>query len=241
MRLFRAIVLMASLVGLAAGLMLTVVQQFGAQPLIVRAEALEAQGGTSSGHDDAHEHAAGTTAHSHEADHAHDPDAWKPADGAERLGLTLLANVLSGVGFALLLIAASELKGGLASWREGLLWGLAGFAVFTLAPSIGLPPAAPGVESGPLLDRQVWWLGTAAATAGGLALIAYGRSVFAAVAGVLLIAAPHVVGAPQPPGPPTIPHDLAHSFAVAVIVTGLLFWATLGTLAGLLRRRFAGV
>lgn len=236
MRLFRAIVLMASLVGLAAGLLLTVAQQFGTQPLIVRAEAFEA------GHvamSRPHAHEPGAPEHVHESDHAHDPGAWKPAEGAERLGLTLLANVLSGVGFALLLIAASELKGGLGSWREGLLWGLAGFAAFTLAPSIGLPPAAPGAESGPLLERQVWWLATATATAAGLALIAYGRSAVAALAGVLLIAAPHVVGAPQPPEAPAVPHDLAHAFAVAVIVTGLLFWTTLGALAGLLRRRFA--
>jgi predicted cobalt transporter CbtA len=77
------------------------------------------------------------------------------------------------------------------------------------------------------------------ATAVGLALIAYGRSPLAALGGVVLIAAPHVVGAPIAPQPSAIPHDLEHNFVVAVIVTGFVFWATLGTLAGALRRRFS--
>lgn len=246
MHIFRNIVFVAALVGLAAGLMLTVLQQFGTQPLIVKAEIVEQANAAKAAapHDHAaagvHDHAALTAQEEAAASaHEHDPDAWEPADGIERFGWTLVANIISGVGFALLLVAASELKGGLTSWREGLLWGLAGFAVFTLAPSIGLPPEAPGVEGAPLLDRQIWWTATVVATAIGLALIAYGRQPLLALGGVLLIAAPHVVGAPLPAEPAAIPHDLEHNFVVAVIVTGFVFWATLGTLAGALRRRFA--
>lgn len=246
MHIFRNIVFVAALVGLAAGLALTVVQQFGVQPLIVKAELVEQANSEKAAqpHDHAaagdHDHAALTAQEEAAASgHAHDPDAWEPADGVERFGWTLVANVISGVGFALLLVAASELKGGLSSWRDGLLWGFAGFAVFTLAPSIGLPPEAPGVEGAALLDRQIWWLATVLATAAGLALVAYGRTPWLALGGVALIAAPHVVGAPIPAQPAAIPHDLEHNFVVAVIVTGFVFWATLGTLAGVLRRRFA--
>jgi cobalt transporter subunit CbtA len=246
MHLFRNIVFVAALVGLAAGLLLTVLQQFGVQPLIVKAEIVEQANAAKAAapHDHAasgdHDHAAAVARDEAAASaHDHDPNAWEPADGVERFGWTLIANVVSGVGFALLLVAASELKGGLNSWREGLMWGLAGFAVFTLAPSVGLPPEAPGVEGAPLIDRQVWWLATVVATAVGLALIAYGRSPLAALGGVVLIAAPHVVGAPIAPQPAAIPHDLEHNFVVAVIVTGFVFWATLGTLAGALRRRFS--
>jgi cobalt transporter subunit CbtA len=244
MQLFRSIVFLAALVGLAAGLTLTAVQQFGTQPLIVKAEIFENAKAAKAAepHDHAamgeHDHAALTAKEEAAAEHDHG-DGWAPADGAERFGWTLVANVVAGIGFALLLVAASELKGGLTSWREGLLWGLAGFAAFTLAPSIGLPPEAPGVEGAPLMDRQIWWIATAVATAAGIALIAYGRSALAALGGLALIAAPHIVGAPQPSEPPAIPHDLAHDFVVAVIVTGFVFWATLGTLAGLLRGRFA--
>jgi cobalt transporter subunit CbtA len=244
MRLFRTIVFLAALVGLAAGLALTAIQQFGTQPLIVKAEIIEnaAAARAAAPHDHAAmgEHDHESLAAKEEAAAAHDHgDGWAPAEGAERFVWTLIANVVAGVGFALLLVAASELKGGLASWREGLLWGLAGFAAFTLAPSIGLPPEAPGAEGAALMDRQIWWIATAASTAAGIALLAYGRSALAAAAGLALIAAPHVVGAPQPAQASQVPHDLAHDFAVAVIVTGFLFWATLGALAGLLRRRFA--
>lgn len=241
MSLFRNIVFTAALVGVLAGLVLTVVQQFGVQPLIVKAEVIEAAALTPHDHATAgvHDHAA-TVAKERAAqtEHDHHVGEWSPADGAERFGWTLVANVVAGMGFALLLVAASELRGGLSSWRDGLMWGLAGFLVFTLAPSIGLPPEAPGAEGAPLMDRQIWWIGTAAATAAGLALLAFARSPLAALAAVALIAAPHVVGAPLPPGPSKLPHDLEHGFVVAVIVTGFVFWAALGTLAGALRPRF---
>ncbi|GLK81126.1 CbtA family protein [Methylopila turkensis] len=251
MNLFRTIVLVAALVGLGSGLVLTLVQHFSVQPLIVQAEAFESQRDEAAApkpHDHAasgeHDHLAAVKADlaaqkAHEA-HAHDPDAWAPADGAERFGWTVAANVLSAVGFALLLVSASELKGGLTSWREGLFWGLAGFAAFTLAPSIGLPPEAPGVTGAALEARQLWWIGTVAATALGLALLAFGRSPVLAVLAVALIAAPHVVGAPQADEPPAIPRKLEHDFVVAVIVTGFVFWAALGALAGALRPRFGG-
>lgn len=244
MNIFRSIVFTAALVGLVSGLVMTALQQFGTQPLIVQAEVIEEANAAKAAtpHDHAaagqHDHAALTAQEEAAAGH-HGPDEWAPADGTERFGWTLAANIVAGIGFALLLVAASELAGGLTSWREGLLWGLAGFAVFTLAPSIGLPPEAPGVEGAPLMDRQIWWIGTAAATAAGLGLIAFARSALAAFAAIALIAAPHVIGAPKPPAPPAIPHDLEHGFVVAVIVTGFVFWAVLGAFAGWLRPRFA--
>jgi cobalt transporter subunit CbtA len=245
MNSFRNIVFTAALAGVLAGLVLTALQQFGTQPLIVKAEVIEQANAEAAAqpHDHAaageHDHAALTAKEEAAASaHQHGHDEWEPADGAERFGWTLVANVVAGVGFSLLLVSASELKGGLSSWREGLLWGLAGFVVFTLAPSVSLPPEAPGVEGAALMDRQIWWVGTAVATAAGLALIAFSRSPLAAVAAVALIAAPHVIGAPKPPAPPAIPHDLEHGFVVAVIVTGFVFWAALGTLAGAVRPRF---
>ncbi len=49
-----------------------------------------------------------------------------------------------------------------------------------------------------LMDRQIWWIATAAATAGGLALIAFKGTAVWSMLGVALIAAPHIIGAPQP-------------------------------------------
>ena len=38
------------------------------------------------------------------------------------------------------------------SWRQGLFWGFAGFAVFTLAPGLGLPPELPAMP--PPISRR---------------------------------------------------------------------------------------
>jgi len=95
----------------------------------------------------------------------------------------------------------------------------------------------PAAELGP---RQLWWIGTVAASASGLALIVYGRSVLAIVAGVALLVAPHLIGAPQPVSYESpIPESLHHSFVVAVVMTTLVFWVLLGGLAGFFRERFA--
>ncbi len=219
MELFRRIVLVAALAGLAAGLAMTALQQVGTVPLILQAETYEAK--------------------DHPADHQHE-QAWEPADGAERLAFTAAANVLSAIGFALLLVAAGELRGGIATWREGVLWGLAGFAIFTLAPSLGLPPELPAMPAAPLGARQAWWLATVVTTAGGLALLAFRRGLpWVALAAVLLVA-PHLIGAPQPASHESpVPAALARQFVAAVVSTSLVFWILLGGLAGFVRTRLA--
>ena len=65
------------------------------------------------------------------------------------------------------------------TWRDGLLWGLAGFVVFTAAPGLGLPPELPGMPVAPLTARQTLWIATAAATAGGLCLLAFRHTAWA--------------------------------------------------------------
>jgi cobalt transporter subunit CbtA len=155
------------------------------------------------------------------------------------MAFSALANIVTGVGFALLLVAASELAGGITSWRKGVFWGLAGFAVFTLAPSLGLPPELPAMPAAELGARQLWWVATALSAAAALALMFYGRSPLAIVAAIALLVAPHLVGAPEPVSYATpIPEGLHHSFVVAVVLTALLFWVLLGALAGLFRERF---
>ena len=83
-----------------------------------------------------------------------------------RNAYTAAANVLTAIGFALLLAAIFALRsantGNSVSWHQGLMWGLAGFAVFTIAPGLGLPPELPGVPAAPLLSRQIWWVLAAA-------------------------------------------------------------------------------
>jgi len=199
--LFRAIVLSAMMVGFVAGAVITVVQFFTTVPLILSAEVYE--------HDDAgaaaakpdsvaHEHAAHEHAAGEHAEHEHGSAAWEPKEGLQRNSLTAAANILTAIGFALLLAGIYALRGHAVAWHEGLLWGLAGFAVFTVAPGLGLPPELPGVPAAALEARQIWWVATAAATASGLGLLVLRRSVWAAALGVCLIALPHLIGAPQP-------------------------------------------
>ena len=158
----------------------------------------------------------------------------------QRHSLTAAANVLTAIGFSLLLAGIYALRGGTVNWHEGLLWGLSGFVVFTVAPGLGLPPEPPGVPAASLELRQVWWIATAAATAMGLALIFLQRSAWAAVLGFCLIVAPHLFGAPELADSHTeVPEALSHRFMVAVTITSLLFWALLGSLTGMAYARFS--
>ena len=137
------------------------------------------------------------------------------------------------------LAAAISIRGS-ADWRAGLLWGAAGYAVFFVAPSLGLPPELPGSLPGPLLDRQIWWLGTVACSAAGLWLAAFGRGATWRIAGLALIALPHLIGAPRPVAlGGSAPEQLEHHFARATYVVNAVFWATLGVLVSLFlgRRR----
>ena len=237
MGLFRNAVFTAAVAGLLAGLIPAALQTYATVPLILQAEAFE------NASEPAHDHGAASTeaAPAEAAPHDHDEEAWAPADGFERFAYSLAVNVVSGIGFALLLVAASELAGGISNWRKGVIWGLAGFAVFTLAPGLGLPPELPAMPAADLFARQVWWVGTVAATAAGLALIAFRGSAPLSILGVALIVLPHIIGAPQPETHESpVPDGLHHQFVVAVTVTNLIFWVALGGIVGLVRQRFLG-
>jgi cobalt transporter subunit CbtA len=231
MSAFRSIVFAAALAGLIVGILVTVIQHFGTVPLIQRAEVYERQAEAGE-----HPHAAATP----EAAHEHDAAAWEPAEGFERTAYTALFNVIDWIGFGLLLNGALVLLRRPASWREGFLWGLAAFAVFVIAPGFGLPPELPGIPAAPLLPRQIWWTATILATAVGLGLIAFRPSPLAAASAILLIVAPHLVGAPHLAEVETnVPELLSHQFIVTATLTALPCWALLGGLTGHFYRRFS--
>jgi cobalt transporter subunit CbtA len=235
MSVFRSIVLSAIVVGFIAGAAITVVQLFSTVPLILKGELYErgAIHAAAKPHSSAHEHSAGSEEHGSAA-------AWEPEEGLQRNSLTAAANILTGIGFALLLAGIYSLRGHPVDWHEGLLWGLSGFVVFTVAPGLGLPPELPGVPAAPLEARQLWWIVTAAVTAAGLSLIFFRRSAWAAVLGLCLIVSPHVLGAPQlSETHSAVPDALSHQFVVAVTLTSLLFWVLLGTLTSIAYRRLS--
>lgn len=241
MSIFRNVVFLAAIAGFVAGIAMTVMQVGTTVPLILEAETYENAGGGGHAHGDAgHEHEeAGSHDHEAAAAEGGEDEAWMPADGFERTAFTVLANVVTGIGFGLVLVASSEFAGGIRDWRQGIFWGFAGFAVFTLAPGLGLPPELPGMPAAELLPRQIWWIATVTATAVGLALLAYGRTPLLGLLAVALIVAPHITGAPQPASHETaVPHGLHHSFVVSVTLTNLVFWVILGAAVGFLRERF---
>ena len=153
------------------------------------------------------------------------------------IGATVLANVVIAASFALFVAAAMTLRGH-HGWRRGLLWGLAGYAVFFVSPALGLPPELPGTASAALASRQAWWAGAAACAAAGLALVVFARHTALRVAGAALIALPHLAGAPQPAfAASSAPPELAREFVRATFVANAAFWTALGVLVGLFRER----
>jgi cobalt transporter subunit CbtA len=240
MNVLRQIVFSACLAGLVAGVAVTGAQLVGTVPLILQSEAYERpQAESTAAHDHGAQAIAAASGASHDHGEAGEERGWAPADGLERTAFTAAANILTAIGFALLLAAGYVIVGRPVTWREGLHWGLGGFIAFTLAPSLGLPPELPGMPTGEVGPRQVWWLGTVVATSGGLVLLFLQRSLWGAVVALALIAAPHLIGAPTPPDSTgAVPHSLWRQFVVAATLTSLFSWTLLGGLTGALHQRF---
>ena len=180
--------------------------------------------------------AAAAPAHDHTThDHSTADQGAEPSP-VLRNALTALFSGLAYIAYALLLTAGFGVAasfGKIITAREGILWGIAGFAAFQLAPAMGLAPELPGTLAADLTARQIWWTGTAAATATGLAMLGYGRGAGTAALAVALLAAPHLIGAPQPEGFAGVaPPELAAAFAARVLGVGLAVWAVLGWFAG---------
>ncbi|NWD46179.1 MULTISPECIES: CbtA family protein [Pseudomonas] len=216
----------AGFTGLLAALLLTLLQSFWVAPLILQAETFEKAPVAT----EVHEH-AGAAAHSHDA------EAWEPEDGWQRVLSTTGGNLVVAVGFALMLAGLYTLRAPTRT-AQGLLWGLAGYATFVLAPTLGLPPELPGTAAADLAQRQIWWIGTAGSTAAGIALIVFGRNGLLKVLGVAILTVPHVIGAPQPEVHSMLaPEALEAQFKVASQLTNIAFWLALGLISAWLFRR----
>ncbi|EJN06950.1 CbtA family protein [Herbaspirillum sp. YR522] len=242
--IFRRMASAVVMAGVLSGILLSGVQHVQVSNIILQAEQYEKAG--EAAHAEApHGHAApadaagaGATA-VHEHEHGHDGDEWEPADGLERTAYTVAANVSMAIGFALMLVGAIVVSGRQVSWRSGLLWGAAGYLVFFVAPSLGLPPEVPGTLAAPLHARQGWWVMTAGMTAAGLATIVYARAWPWKLVGALLLVVPHIIGAPQPEVHGGLaPEQLARAFIHATALANAVFWLALGALCGLFYRKF---
>jgi len=216
--------------GLLAALLLTLLQSFWVVPLILQAETYEKAPAS-----EAHEHTGAAMAgHSHEG---HAEEAWEPKDGWQRVLSTTGGNLVVAVGFALMLAGLYTLRAPNRT-AQGLLWGLAGYATFCLAPTLGLPPELPGTAAADLLQRQIWWASTAASTAVAIALLVFGRHWALKLLGVAIVVVPHVIGAPQPEVHSSLaPQALEAQFKIASQLTNAVFWLALGLISAWLFRR----
>ena len=169
-------------------------------------------------------------AHGYGQRHEHG-GAWAPGDGIERTFWTAVSNVATAIGFALLIVAVFAWRGG-ATWRQGLLWGAAGFVVFFANPAIGLRPEIPGTFAAGVLDRQLWWLLAVACSGAGVGLLLLARRVAAKAGGAVLLVVPHLAGAPHPEVSGGLaPQALGNEFIIATAATNAVFWLVLGVAA----------
>jgi len=243
--MFRNVVFSAFGAAIAIAVLVSGLQSVTTEPLILHAEEFEGGGG--------HDHAGLSGIHPavatvsdarfvlvHTEAAAGEEEEWGPADGFERTFYTVLANLVVGFAGSLMLLGAMMLKGETIDARRGLLWGLGAFAAASLLPGLGLPPELPGTPAAELADRQLWWLGTAVASAAGIGLLAYGKGWAFWVAGIVLLVAPHVIGAPVPPSHDVdYPGALAGQFVTASLVVSLALWALAGLVGGGLYARLA--
>ena len=159
-----------------------------------------------------------------------------------RAGLTLAASLLTGAGFGLLLAGAIAFSGRDPTVMEGLLWGIAGFAVFTLAPALVVPPHLPGMAESDLATRQLWWLGAAGATGAGLGLVVFAGRWRWRAAGLALLALPFAAGGPATGtgAGAALPAALVAAFVAASMTSSAVFWAVLGVAVSIFLGRFSG-
>jgi cobalt transporter subunit CbtA len=243
------------LAGVVSGLFVSGMQHVTTVPLILHAEAYEKLSVKPATHD----HSSLRTPETDQAgepklvfvhtDQPSERDAagsaqaappWAPADGLERTVATTVATVGAAAGFALMLLALMLVTGAQITPRSAALWGVAAFFATGLAPGMGLPPELPGSAAADLVSRQIWWLATAVSTAAGIWLMFRTSGPSRLAAGIALIAAPHLIGAPFPSEyASTAPAELAGRFTSASLAVHAVLWILVGATSGYFWQRLS--
>ncbi len=222
--MIRRILLTGIIAGLLAGAVGFALQAITVTPLILEAEKYEAAAANQG------------------------PNSSVAAPGSNgagsgqfgRWGLSLLANLLTGAGFGLVLAGAIAFSGREPDLKEGFLWGLAGYGIFTLAPALMLPPHLPGMAESDLTNRQLLWLATAAATAVGLGLLAFTRHGIGRGLGLAALALPFILARPHADGGvgAPLPAELVAAFVSASLASLAIFWLVLGAAVSAVMNHF---
>jgi cobalt transporter subunit CbtA len=229
------IVLAALVAGLLAGIVLAGMQHARLSPLIAQAEHYEtaATAAIADAQKPCVENMPGMKMCSD------DHPVWQPKIGLEKTLYTSVTSLLTGAGFAVLLLGISLLANIPITKRNGLIWGLCGFLAVALAPAAGLPPNPPAMPIAELMPRQIWWAGTAVETAIGIYLITLRPERWAKFIAIIFFMLPHVIGAPQAADTTTLlPAHIAATFVANAIAAAAIFWSVLGFALGQLLDKY---
>ena len=203
--------------GAAAGLIAGLLQLLFVQPVLLHAELYE----------------SGELVHFGSIASSAHPDL--PGFDAVRDLLSIVFSMLTYTGYAMMLVALmliAEERGAHVTARTGIIWGIAGFVAAHFAPGFSLAPELPGSAAADIGARQVWWFATVISAGVAMWLLAFGRNWAMWGSAVILLAAPHVIGAPMPDtltGP--VPTEIASLFASRAYGVGMVAWVMLGCFA----------
>lgn len=235
--MFKRIFYPGLLAGVIAGLFMGSAQQLKLVPLVLEAEKYENVAPVSRPVKSQQLGKAQLVApkvyiHEDGKHHGHGDANWSPEDGFGRIAFSLLSNLITAIGFGLVLAGAMALSRRELDWRKGVVWGLAGYVAVHLAPAFSLPPELPGMASeSDLVARQTWAMSTTGLTILGIALISYAKNWALKAGGVVAIVLPHVIGVQgKVHVDHAVPVDLVSEFIVGTLVITALFWALLGGL-----------
>ncbi len=216
--MFTRILTSGLFAGASAGLIISLLQFVFVQPVLLHAELYESGQLV---------HFGGDPVSAHQAVAGFD---------LLRDGLSMGFTMVIYSGYALILVAlmaAAAERGTVITARQGILWGVAGFVVVHFAPGFTLAPEVPGVAAADVFERQIWWFATVGAAAVAVWLIAFGKNWLAWSIAIVLLLAPHIIGAPEPDvftGP--VPTEIGALFASRAFGVGLAAWVLLGLFAG---------
>ncbi|UWR26255.1 CbtA family protein [Sulfitobacter sp. S223] len=203
--------------GAAAGLIAGLLQLLFVQPVLLHAELYE----------------SGELVHFGSIASSAHPDL--PGFDAVRDLLSIVFSMLTYTGYAMMLVALmliAEERGAHVTARTGIIWGIAGFVAAHFAPGFSLAPELPGSAAADIGARQVWWFATVISAGIAMWLLAFGRNWAMLGSAVILLAAPHVIGAPMPDtltGP--VPTEIASQFTSRAYGIGMVAWVMLGCFA----------
>ena len=160
---------------------------------------------------------------------------------SKRFFFTFLDYLVLAVGFSFLILAAFLLSGVNVGVGNGILWGLAGYLVFTIAPSLGISPELPGTFFGDLGYKQFSWISISILTALGLWFLVFRKSYILKMIGILIILIPQIVlpDATNHSTSASIPESLYGEFLINTLVSLFLFWVFLGASSGAILRKLS--